>query len=312
MKLFTLVLLMCSACVYAQDKTINELKSETAREVKKDPADTIPSSWKKGGIFNVNLSQGSLSNWAAGGDEFSLSVNNLVSLFAFYKKNRSSWDNTFDFNYGVIRSTSLGTRKNDDRLDLFSKYGYSIAPKWNLATLANFRTQLFNGYSYTDSSRTLSSAFMSPAYLLFGVGLDHRHSESFSVYISPLTARITFVRDDSLSAKGAYGVDPGEKKKFEFGAFLSASFMKAFNKTLSYKSRLDLFSNYRNNPQNIDLFMTNILSINFSRALSATWNVDLIYDDDVKLFGPENKSAALQLKSLIGVGLLLKFGATKG
>src|SRR5687767_1279946 len=171
MKLFTLVLIMLSATLHAQDKTVNELKSETSREVKKDPADTIPSAWKKGGIFNVNLSQGSLSNWAAGGDEFSLSVNNLVSLFAFYKKNRSSWDNTFDFNYGVIRSTSLGTRKNDDRLDLFSKYGYSIAPKWNLATLANFRTQLFNGYSYTDSSRTLSSAFMSPAYLLFGVGL---------------------------------------------------------------------------------------------------------------------------------------------
>ena len=303
---------MLSSVIRAQDKTVAELKTETSRDIKKDPADTIPSLWKKGGVFNVNVAQGSLSNWAAGGDEFSLSVNNLISVFAFYKKNRSSWDNTFDFNYGLIRSTSLGTRKNDDRLDLFSKYGYSIAPKWNLAALGNFRTQLFNGYSYDDSSRSLSSAFLSPAYLLFGVGLDHKPSESFSVYISPLTARMTFVRDDSLSAKGLYGVDPGEKQKFEFGAFLSAGFIKTFNKTLSYKSRLDLFSNYRNNPENIDIFMTNILSINFSRALSATWNVDLIYDDDVKLFGPDKNSAALQLKSLIGVGLVLKFGAGKG
>ncbi len=260
----------------------------------------------------MNISQGSLSNWAAGGDEFSLSLNNLVSLFAFYKEGRSSWDNTFDFNYGVVRTTSLGSRKNDDRIDLFSKYGYGISSKWNVATVFNFRSQLFNGYSYTDSSRSLSSAFMSPAYVLAGLGFDHKPSQSFSVYISPATARWTIVRDDSLSAKGFYGVDPGEKSKFEFGAYLSANFLKTFNKVLSYKSRLDLFSNYRHNPENIDLYMTNILSVNFSKAFAATWNVDLIYDDDVKLFGPEKRSPAMQLKSLIGIGILLKFGATKG
>jgi hypothetical protein len=77
---------------------------------------------------------------------------------------------------------------------------------------------------------------------------------------------------------------------------------------LAYKGRLDLFSNYRNNPQNIDVFMTNILSINFTKVLSATWNVDLIYDDDVRLFGPANTSPALQLKSLVGIGLLVKLG----
>jgi hypothetical protein len=43
-------------------------------------------------------------------------------------------------------------------------------------------------------------------------------------------------------------------------------------------------------------------------VLSATWNVDLIYDDDVRLFGPANTSPALQLKSLIGIGLLVKLG----
>jgi hypothetical protein len=297
---------------HGQDKTVSGLKVESARQIKKDPADTLPSAWRKGGMFNVNLAQGSLSNWAAGGDEFSLSVNDLVSLYAFYKHGRNSWDNTLDLNYGLLRTSTLGTRKNDDRLDLFSKYGYGISSKWNIASLFNFRTQLFNGFSYTDSSKTLSSAFLSPAYVLLGLGFDHKPSESFSVYISPATARWTFVRDDSLSAKGLYGVEPGKKSNFEFGAFLSANFLKTFNKTLSYKSRLDLFSNYRHNPQNIDIYMTNLLAINFSKALSATWNVDLIYDDDVRLFGPENKSAAMQVKSLIGVGLLLKFGATKG
>jgi hypothetical protein len=303
-----LVILISTAAAKAQDKTVEELRTEASREVKRDPADTVPALWRKGGIFSVNIAQGSLSNWAAGGDNYSLALNNIISLYAFYKKDRYAWDNTLDFNYGFIRTTSLGNRKNDDRFDLFSKYGYALAPKWNAAALGNFRTQFFNGYIYEDNVRTLASDFLAPAYLLIGAGVDFKPNDAFSVYLSPLTARWTFVRNNLLSAKGAYGVTPGEKQKSELGAFLSANYLKAFNKVLAYKGRLDLFSNYRNNPQNIDVFMTNILSINFTKVLSATWNVDLIYDDDVRLFGPANTSPALQLKSLVGIGLLVKLG----
>jgi hypothetical protein len=303
-----LVILICTAAAQAQDETVKELSTEASRDVTRDPADTIPALWRKGGIFSLNISQGSLSNWAAGGDNYSLALNNIISLYAFYKMDRHAWDNTLDFNYGFIRTTSLGNRKNDDRFDLFSKYGYALAPKWNVAALGNFRTQFFDGYIYEDNVRTLASDFLAPAYLLIGAGVDFKPNDAFSVYLSPLTARWTFVRNNLLSAKGAYGVSPGEKQKSELGAFLSANYLKAFNKVLAYKGRLDLFSNYRNNPQNIDVFMTNILSINFTKVLSATWNVDLIYDDDVRLFGPANTSPALQLKSLIGIGLLVKVG----
>jgi len=41
--------------------------------------------------------------------------------------------------------------------------------------------------------------------------------------------------------------------------------------------------------------------------LSATWTLDLIYDDDAALFGKNKNSPALQIKSLIGVGFLLKY-----
>ena len=45
----------------------------------------------------------------------------------FIKKEKHSWDNTFDFNLGYVKTTSLGSRKNDDRFDLLSKYGYAIS-----------------------------------------------------------------------------------------------------------------------------------------------------------------------------------------
>src|SRR5690348_14369688 len=110
--------------VLAQDETIKKLKSDAEASIKKDPNDTIPKTWKTGGAIGLTLSQGSLSNWAAGGDQFSLSLNALVSYFAFYKKDKHSWDNTIDFNLGYVKTTSLGSRKNDDRFDVLSKYGY--------------------------------------------------------------------------------------------------------------------------------------------------------------------------------------------
>ncbi len=291
----------------AQDETVKKLKKESGKAIKKDVGDTSDKLWKSGGLFNLNLSQGSLSNWAAGGDKFSLSLNSILSVYAFYKRDKHSWDNTLDINFGYLRSTSLGNRKNDDRFDLLSKYGYAIADKWDLSGLFNFRTQIANGYTYSDTSRTFSSSFLSPAYVLLSLGLDYKPAESFSVFISPVTARWVIVTDDSLSAKGLYGVIPGKKTKSELGAFLSAQFLKDLSKTLNYKARLDLFSNYKHNPENVDVFMSNLFSVKLSKILSATWNVDLIYDDDVRLFGSDGKSPAWQIKSLVGVGLLAKF-----
>lgn len=304
---FLLAFVFFSISIYAQDESVRKIQAESARVIKKDPADTIPSVWKKGGIYNINLSQGSLSNWAAGGDNFSLSLNSYLGLHAFYKKERHSWDNTLDFNLGYVNSTSLGSRKNDDRLDVLSKYGYALTPKLNLAGLVNFRSQLFRGYTYKDDKKTLASTFLSPAYLLVSPGIDWKPDAYFSLFVSPASARWIIVKDDSLSAKGLYGVDPGDHNAFEFGAFLTANYLRDFSPNVTYKGRLDLFSNYRHNPKNIDLFMTNMLAFKISKVFSASWNVDFIYDDDVRIFGKNQSSAALQIKSIVGFGLQLKF-----
>jgi hypothetical protein len=307
-KIFFPITLFSIFFASAQDKTIKDLKDASGRSVKKDPNDTVSKMWKKGGLYGINVSQGSLSNWAAGGDDFSLSLNSVLSLFAFYKKDKHSWDNTFDFNLGYVKTTSLGSRKNDDRIDLLSKYGYALNSKLNVAGLFNFRSQLFKGYTYDgDGIKTLSSAFLSPAYILVSPGLDFKPNADLSIFVSPITARWTIVKDDTLSAKGLYGVDPGKHSNAEFGAFASINYLKEFNKNITYKGRLDLFSNYRRKPKNVDLYFTNVLNVKLSRILSLTWSVDMIYDDDVRLFGKNNNNAALQLKSLVGIGLLAKF-----
>lgn len=296
-----------SVVCYAQDPSVNKMKSVTERKIKTDTPDTVLISWKKGGTYNLNVAQGSLNNWAAGGDDFSLSINSLLNLYSFYKNGKHTWDNTFDFNFGYIKTTSLGSRKNDDRVDYFSKYGYKIGPKINLAGIFNFRSQFFRGYTYPGNVKTLSSSFLAPGYITLSAGFDYKPVHNLSVFLSPISSRWTIVKHDSLSAKGLYGVDSNRHIKNEIGAFAIISYFKNMNKIVTYRARLDLLSNYQHNPENIDVFMTNTLIIKLNKLLSVTWNVDLIYDDDIRIFGENNDAPALQLKSLIGIGFLLRF-----
>ena len=66
---------------YSQDETVKKLRSDSEKNIKKDPNDTTNKTWKVGGMYSLNLSQGSLSNWAAGGEKFSIAVNSLLSSF---------------------------------------------------------------------------------------------------------------------------------------------------------------------------------------------------------------------------------------
>lgn len=300
------ILLTAPLAGLTQDETLKQVRSVFSQN-KKDPVDTVEKIWRQGVIYNLNLSQASLSNWAAGGDDFSLSINSLLNIYSFYKKDKNSWDNTLDFNLGYVQTSSLGSRKNDDRLDILSKYGRAISSKWNMAALVNFRTQLFEGYTYPSNQKVFSSSFLSPAYILTSIGFDYKPNAAFSLFLSPITARWTIVKDDTLSSRGAYGVTPGVHSKSEFGAYISANYLKEFNKSLTYKGRLDLFSNYKKHPENIDVYMTNILVAKLGRIISATWNVDIIYDDDVRLFGENGTSAGTQIKSLVGLGLQVEF-----
>lgn len=291
----------------SQDRIIRTLQLESGSITPKVPApDTVKKAWKKGGIYRVNLGQGSLSNWAAGGDEFSLSVNTSLNLFAMYKKRNFGWDNSLDVVLGFLNTSSLGSRKNDDRIDFVSKQTYTIDKKTSFATLANFRTQFFAGYTYKEKNRTYASNFLSPGYLLTSVGINSKPVKELSLFVSPLTSRWVIVKNDSLASKAAYGVDTGKNIINQLGAFATINYQKEFLKNLSYKSRLDLFSNYRKNPWNVDVYMTNILAIKVFKLLSFNWSFDVIYDDDTRIFGANKDAPALQLKSIIGAGLQLK------
>lgn len=314
MKKIPLLLMMCFCIlsIHAQDIVVNRLRTETSRTIKKD-TDTTKWNWKRGGLVSFNLAQGSLSNWAAGGDNFSLTVNGYFNYFFFYRKGRHFWDNNIDVNLGYVQSASLGSRKNDDRFDYLSKYGYKMdtVGKWYLSTLFNFRSQFFDGYTFSNNVGDFSSSFLSPAYVILSIGFDYKPAPSLSVFLSPLTSRSTLITNKKLAEKGVYGVPIGEHSLKEVGAFATINYNNVIAKNVTYKGRLDLFSNYQSHAQNVDVFMTNLFSFKINRYFSATYSLDMIYDDDIRLFGANNTSPGLQTKSLIGIGFLMPLSVKK-
>ncbi|HEY0271771.1 MAG TPA: DUF3078 domain-containing protein [Chitinophaga sp.] len=295
---------------HAQVNDLGQLRDNVSGNIKKDPNDTVPATWKKGMLLNVNVNQGSLTNWAAGGDKFAMSISSLLNAYAFYKKGRRAWDNVADLGFGLTNTTTLGTRKADDHIDLTSKYGYDIGKNWYASLLANVRTQFTSGYLYTDTSKVLTSKFFSPANLLLSPGFDYKPTQKFSLFMSPITGRWIVVLDDSLSAQGAYGVDPGKHVKSEFGAYISANWTVDITKDINFKTRLDLFSDYLDKPQNLYMFWTNMLTLKVNKYIAASVNLDMIYDDNARVF--ENPKTGvlgprLQVKEVIGVGFSAKF-----
>jgi hypothetical protein len=293
----------CLISLHAQDLVVAKLRSETSRNIKKD-TDTSNWNWKQGGLYNLNVSQSSLSNWAAGGDNFNMSINSYFNYFAFYKKERQSWDNNIDVNLGFVQSTSQGGRKNDDRLDLLSKYGYKLdtVGKWYVSGLFNFRSQLFDGYSFSGSKSTFISSFFAPAYMIISAGLDYKPDNNFSLFFSPLTSRTTLVLNKKLSNLGKYGVDTGRMVNRETGLFVTVNYSKVIASNINYRGRADFFSNYYDKPENVNFYMTNLFTFKINKNFSATYSLDLIYDDKIRIFGANKKSPGLQTKSIIGIG----------
>lgn len=301
---FSLLFVFLFFNVSSQELVVSKIKNEISRNIVKKDTDTSYFNWKQGGSYNFNLSQSSLSNWAAGGDNFNMSISSYFNYFAYFQKPRHSWDNNFDLNLGFIQSTSQGGRKNDDRFDLLSKYGYKIDTigMWYLSGLFNFRSQIFDGYSFSGSNATFTSSFLSPAYLILSAGLDFKPNNQFSIFFSPLTSRNTIVLNKKLSDLGKYGVEPGKHINKETGLFITANYMNTIATNITYRGRLDLFSNYYQQPENVNFYMTNFFTFKINKYFSATYNLDMIYDDKIRVFGPSKTSPGLQMKSIIGIG----------
>ena len=263
--------------------------------------------WTTSGSTTLNFSQVSLNNWAAGGKS-SMSGVFMVNYAANYKKDKLSWDNTFDFRFGFLKEEDDDVRKSDDKIDISSKLGIEAKGNWFYSGLLNFKSQFAPGYNYPDTETAISK-FMAPGYLSLGLGMDYK-TDGFSLMMAPVSGKFTFVTDDDLSNEGAFGVEEGKSMRSELGATVKAQLIKDIMKNVTLDTKVDLFSNYLDQPKNIDVDWTFKIIMKVNDYLSANLITQLIYDNDVKIQGDDENlppSPGLQFMESFGVGLTFKF-----
>jgi len=229
-----------------------------------------------------------------------------------YKKENNPLENLFGVAYGLMKQGDANVRKTDDKIDFASKFGRKASKKLFYSALFRFNTQFADGYKYPNDSVPIS-AFMAPGNINLSIGIDYKPSDQLSFYLGPISGKVTFVLDDSLSAKGAFGVEPGKQVRYEFGGTFKGMYTKEILKNVTFSTRLELFSNYIKNPEKIDVSWEVLINMKINEYLSANLNTLLVWDDDIKFAqydsegnftGSESK---VQFKEVFGIGLSYKF-----
>jgi hypothetical protein len=325
--ILVLSIILCALSFPAQaqaDKAAIKGAAATAaagvgRDAKKLPDTLI---WKKGGDISLNFSQISLANWAAGGEK-SLALSSSANLFANYKKGKMIWENYAFLAYGVIKAGKRKSVKNSDQINIGSRIGYEMAKNWYYTAALLGKTQFTSGYKYTSTDTTYISDFLAPAYMYLSLGLDYKPSSKFSISFSPAMGKATFVRSSDPVVLSSSGItqdllDKGKKSRYEFGGGIVFNLNGGFfSKKVTYISQLELFSNYLEKPQNIDVVWDFQFRIAVTKFVSAGVRLNMIYDDNQKTFKrvrqpdgsqiDEPHGAKLQVKQYFEIGLFYAF-----
>jgi len=272
--------------------------------------DSIDNSWLLSGKFTFLGNQSSYSYWTAGG-QTSVSGTIKIDYDFNYDKNGWNWDTKLITAYGL---NSVGgskfLKKTDDKLEINSllgkKFTNNLIGNWSYSSFINFKTQWTKGYRFRKNSegqeeRTELTRFFSPAYLQVGIGLYWKKNKDLWVNMAPVTGRLIMVNrfftDNLEDNKQYFGVSKGKASRFELGASIRSFFKFELLENVFVSNRISLYSDYLDNPANIDLDYTINTEMKINKYLTTNLIIQFIYD--------HNSVKRLQVREVMGIGLSL-------
>jgi len=323
--IFLLIIIFTSAySVFSTNKFEISADSLNVTELPKDSIvindstkTKLPKHWKIHGLGSLNFSQTYISNWVEGG-ESAVSGLGIFNISANYKLNNSQWDNVLDVKYGLIKPGENSFRKNEDKLEFSTKFGQKAFNKFYYSVMLNLKSQIDEGFEYPNDS-VMISGFMAPGYLLIAIGLDYKLNDKFSFLLSPMTSKSTYVLNDSVDAS-KFDIEEGENVRRETGAFFKAKVKFKIVENIILDSKLDLFTNYKHNPKNIDVNWELAIAMKVNKYIVTTISSHLVYDDDISIPIERTRvnaagvietymgtTKAIQFKELLSIGIAYKF-----
>ena len=234
-------------------------------------------SWTTSSTPALKASEFMFNNWSTSGNS---QIDITGTFFGNYKYTHPKfvWDNVVDLAYGYAwqdldnsSADSVGglfetRRKSNDKIDITSAISWNAYKGWGASFTANLKTQFGAGYEYDgigiNQKQTLVSGFFAPAYLTTALSFEHKR-ENWSVSLSFLTCKTTFVVNDSLIAAGRnYGVLQNDDfdatnpatfshTYFALGSYVKAQYLKKdILPSLDLYARAELFYDYKK-PKNM-------------------------------------------------------------
>ncbi|WP_136667229.1 DUF3078 domain-containing protein [Flavobacterium sp. H122] len=291
MKKEALMLLLFLATVYsfAQGSEKELINKTSATEAK--AKDTTNMGWKKAGNFVLLFNQSAFNNdWRAGGT--SNMAGNIGLNYDFnYKTPQMIWDNKLIVAYGLTKLKGADVQKSDDRLMFTSILGKKASGYWFYSAFLDFKTQMDSGF---DPNRVKISHFMSPAYLQAGPGMLWKKHDNLKVNFAPATSRLIYVHKHFTELAPSFGVEQGEITRFEFGAGIQGYYKFKIMENITWENILNLYSNYLDKPQNVDIDYQANLVMKVNKYISTNLAFQAIYDD--------NAVGAFQIREVFGLG----------
>jgi hypothetical protein len=115
-----------------------------------------------------------------------------------------------------------------------------------------------------------------------------------------VNSRFTDVGDDPVAIEAFnqnpyFGVEANETMRYEFGASVSAYVKFDLIENVSMENLLNLYSNYLDEPKNVDIDYTMNLVMKVNSFLSANVVFQAIYDD--------NAVKGFQIRQVLGLGV---------
>jgi hypothetical protein len=250
--------------------------------------------WTTKGNMSLLLSQSAYNKQWLGGGTSNVAGNFGINYDFNYKKGDVVWDNKFILAYGLSKiKGNERMAKTDDRIELNSLWGKKSAAKnWYYSMYFNFKSQMDTGVDKNDMK---ISHFFSPAYFQLGPGLLWKKDDNLSVNFSPAAGKLILVHKHFTDLGPSFGVLQGDNSRIELGASISAYYKVSPITNVSIENILNLYSNYLEDPQNVDINYQMNVVMKINKYLSANIAMQTIYDD--------NSIKAFQVKEIFGLGI---------
>ena len=262
--------------------------------------------WKKSGLTSLIVNQTAFSNWVSGGEN-SIAATLSVDYNINYYKNGWSWDTKIIGSFGINKnSDSKYFKKIDDRIEINSLIGKKFIEKFSFSSFLNFKTQFAKGFKYSNPSEDVeikeeTTRFLSPAYLQIGVGVYWKENNSLWVNMAPITGRLILASkkftDNLENGEEYFGIPKGEISRFELGASISAFYKFEVIENIQLEQRINLYSDYLEQAENIDIDYTITAFMKINDYLSTNLIIQCLYD--------ENAIKKVQLREVFGLAINL-------